>query len=66
MPLKNYIQKREIKYDLLSKEKPQVIATSCSFCTIQLMDEVKRAEAGIKILNVTDVLATSYRDEKIT
>jgi fumarate reductase (CoM/CoB) subunit B len=56
----------EIKYDILSKEKPQVIATSCSFCTIQLMDEVKRAEAGIKILNVTDVLATSYRGEKIT
>ncbi len=56
----------EIKYDILSKPKPQVIVTSCSFCTIQLMDEAKRAGDGIKILNVTDILATSYRGEKIT
>jgi fumarate reductase (CoM/CoB) subunit B len=56
----------EIKHDSLSKAKPQVMATSCSFCTIQLMDQVKSAGTGVKVLNVTDVLAISYRGEKIT
>lgn len=54
-----------IKFELLSKVKPDVIATSCSFCYIQLLDEVKRANSDIKIMNVTDLLAASYRGEDI-
>jgi fumarate reductase (CoM/CoB) subunit B len=55
----------EIKLDILSKPKPDVIATSCSFCYIQLVDEVKRENSDIKIMNVTDLLAASYRGESI-
>ncbi|MFW9934477.1 MAG: fumarate reductase (CoM/CoB) subunit TfrB [Candidatus Thorarchaeota archaeon] len=55
----------EIKLDILSKPKPDVIATSCSFCYIQLVDEVKRENLDIKVMNVTDLLAASYRGDSI-
>ena len=54
-----------IKFGILSKPKPDIIATSCSFCTVQLMDEGKRSGSGIRILNVTDLLASSYRGDKL-
>ena len=54
-----------IKFEILSKVKPDVIATSCSFCYIQLLDAVKRANSDIKIMNVADLLAASYRGESI-
>jgi fumarate reductase (CoM/CoB) subunit B len=54
-----------IKFGMLSEVNPDVIATSCSFCYIQLVDEAKRAQSDIKIMNVTDLLAASYRGESI-
>lgn len=54
-----------IKFEILSKIEPDVIATSCSFCFIQLMDEVKRAGSKIKVMNITDLLALSYRGESL-
>lgn len=54
-----------IKFDILMEPKPDVIATSCSFCFIQFLDEVKRHETNAKIMNVTDLLATSYRGDQI-
>jgi len=55
----------KIKFDILRKPRPQVIATSCSFCYIQLLDELKRQGTDEKIMNVTDLLAASYRGDKI-
>jgi len=54
-----------IKIDILSKPNPDIIATSCSFCFIQLMDAVKEAGLNIKVFNVTDLLAASYRGESL-
>ena len=54
-----------MKYDILMKANPDVIATSCSFCFIQLLDEAKKAEVSKKIMNITDLLAASYRGEKL-
>ncbi len=54
-----------IKFEILKKAKPDVIATSCSFCFIQLLDEIKKAGSDIKIMNVTDLLAASYRGESL-
>jgi fumarate reductase (CoM/CoB) subunit B len=54
-----------IKFGILSKPKPDIIATSCSFCTVQLMDESQRSGSGIRIMNVTDLLASSYRGDKL-
>ena len=54
-----------IKFEILSAAKPDVIATSCSFCFIQLLDEVKKAGSDIKIMNITDLLAASYRGESL-
>jgi fumarate reductase (CoM/CoB) subunit B len=52
-----------IKFKILSEVKPDVIATSCSFCYIQFLDEVKKAGSEIKVMNITDLLAASYRGE---
>ncbi len=54
-----------IKFEILSAVNPDVIATSCSFCNIQLLDEIKRTGSTIKVMNVTDLLATSYRGDSI-
>jgi len=55
----------KIKYDILNEANPQVIATSCSFCTLQFMDVVKSVGTKQKVLNVTDLLALSYRGERV-
>jgi fumarate reductase (CoM/CoB) subunit B len=55
-----------IKFALLSEVQPDVIATSCSFCYIQLLDQIKNAESNIKVMNVTDLLAMSYRGESLS
>ncbi|MFW9830166.1 MAG: fumarate reductase (CoM/CoB) subunit TfrB [Candidatus Thorarchaeota archaeon] len=54
-----------IKYELLAEVKPDVIATSCSFCYIQLMDQVKKNNSKIKVMNIADLLAMSYRGESV-
>ncbi|MFX0169298.1 MAG: fumarate reductase (CoM/CoB) subunit TfrB [Candidatus Hodarchaeota archaeon] len=54
-----------IKFELLSEVNPDVIATSCSFCYIQLLDAVKKAGSQIKVMNITDLLAMSYRGEAL-
>ena len=41
------------------------LVTSCSFCAIQLMDGEARLGLKQKIFNVTDLLAMSYRGEKV-
>lgn len=55
-----------IKVDLLSEVQPDVIATSCSFCYIQLVDQVKKVGSNIKVMNVTDLMAMSYRGESLS
>ncbi len=55
----------QIKHALLAEPEPQVIATSCSFCYIQFLDQLKNAGAPEKIMNVTDLLAASYRGDKL-
>jgi len=55
-----------IKFDLLSEVQPDVIATSCSFCYIQLIDQIKKTGSKIKVMNVTDLLAMSYRGESLS
>ncbi len=54
-----------IKYEILSEVKPDVIATSCSFCFIQLVDVVKNSNSDIRVMNITDLLAASYRGESL-
>lgn len=54
-----------IKLDLLTKPNPDVIATSCSFCYIQLVDAAKLSGLDLKVMNVADLLAASYRGEKV-
>ncbi|MFX1491781.1 MAG: fumarate reductase (CoM/CoB) subunit TfrB [Promethearchaeota archaeon] len=54
-----------IKLEILSEVKPDVIATSCSFCFIQLVDVVKNSNSNIKVMNITDLLAASYRGESL-
>jgi fumarate reductase (CoM/CoB) subunit B len=55
-----------IKFDLLSEVQPDVIATSCSFCYIQFLDQIKKTGSKIKVMNVTDLLAMSYRGESLS
>jgi fumarate reductase (CoM/CoB) subunit B len=55
----------KIKLDILRKPKPHAVVTSCSFCYIQLLDELKRIGTNEKLLNVTDLLAASYRGDKL-
>lgn len=52
-----------IKVNMLTAPNPDIIATSCSFCFIQLADAVKRANLSTKVMNVIDLLASSYRAE---
>jgi fumarate reductase (CoM/CoB) subunit B len=54
-----------IKVNMLTAPNPDIIATSCSFCFIQLADAVKRANLPTKVMNVTDLLAASYRAERL-
>jgi fumarate reductase (CoM/CoB) subunit B len=54
-----------IKVYMLTAPNPDIIATSCSFCFIQLADAVKRANLHTKVMNVTDLLAASYRAESL-
>jgi fumarate reductase (CoM/CoB) subunit B len=54
-----------IKLDILTKPNPDIIATSCSFCFIQIADAIKRAGSNVKVMNVTDLLAASYRGDKL-
>ena len=54
-----------IKVDILTEPNPDIIATSCSFCYIQLLDEIKRSGLNTKIMNVADLLAASYRGENL-
>ena len=55
-----------IKVELLSEVDPDVIATSCSFCYIQLVDQVKKVGSKVKVMNVTDLMAMSYRGESFS
>ena len=55
----------EIKINILNEPNPDVIATSCSFCFLQLSDAVKDAGLNKKVMNVIDLLATSYRGESL-
>jgi len=41
------------------------LATSCSFCAIQLMDGAARLGLKQKTFNITDLLAMSYRRESV-
>ncbi|MHA1969339.1 MAG: fumarate reductase (CoM/CoB) subunit TfrB [Candidatus Hodarchaeales archaeon] len=54
-----------IKLDILTEPDPDIIATSCSFCFIQIADALKRAGSNIKVMNVMDLLAASYRGDKL-
>ncbi|MFX0082677.1 MAG: fumarate reductase (CoM/CoB) subunit TfrB [Candidatus Hodarchaeota archaeon] len=54
-----------IKLDILTEPNPDIIATSCSFCFIQIADAIKRAGSNTKVMNVIDLLAASYRGEKL-
>ena len=54
-----------IKVNLLAAPNPDVIATSCSFCFVQLAEAVKRAGLPSKVMNVIDLLAASYRAESL-
>ncbi len=54
-----------IKVNMLTVPNPDIIATSCSFCFIQLADAVKRTNLPTKVMNVTDLLAASYRAESL-
>jgi fumarate reductase (CoM/CoB) subunit B len=55
----------DIKLDILTEPNPDVIATSCSFCFIQIADAIKRAALNVKVMNVVDLLAASYRGERL-
>jgi len=55
----------EIKINILNEPNPDVIATSCSFCFLQLSDAVKDAGLNKRVMNVIDLLATSYRGESL-
>ncbi|MHA1467015.1 MAG: heterodisulfide reductase-related iron-sulfur binding cluster [Promethearchaeota archaeon] len=55
----------DIKINILNEPNPDVIATSCSFCFLQLSDAVKDAGLNKKVMNVIDLLATSYRGESL-
>jgi fumarate reductase (CoM/CoB) subunit B len=54
-----------IKLDILTEPDPDIIATSCSFCFIQIADAIKRKNLNTKVMNVLDLLAASYRGEKL-
>jgi fumarate reductase (CoM/CoB) subunit B len=54
-----------IKIDILNEPNPDVIATSCSFCFLQLSDAIKDAGLNKRVMNVIDLLATSYRGESL-
>jgi Fe-S oxidoreductase len=54
-----------IKLDILTEPNPDVIATSCSFCFIQIADAIKSKNLNTKVMNVIDLLAASYRGEKL-
>jgi fumarate reductase (CoM/CoB) subunit B len=54
-----------IKVNLLTAPNPDIIATSCSFCFVQIADAVKRADLPTKVMNVIDLLAASYRAESL-
>jgi fumarate reductase (CoM/CoB) subunit B len=54
-----------IKLDILTEPNPDVIATSCSFCFIQIEDAIKMECINTKVMNVLDLLAASYRGEEI-
>ncbi len=54
-----------IKVNLLTAPKPDIIAMSCSFCFVQLADAVKRVDLSTKVMNVIDLLASSYRAESL-
>ncbi|MHA2306233.1 MAG: fumarate reductase (CoM/CoB) subunit TfrB [Candidatus Hodarchaeales archaeon] len=54
-----------IKLDILTEPNPDIIATSCSFCFIQIADAIKRADSNVKVMNVMDLLAASYRGDKL-
>ncbi|KKN09225.1 hypothetical protein LCGC14_1048750 [marine sediment metagenome] len=54
-----------IKVNLLTAPNPDIIATSCSFCFVQLEDAIKRADLSTKVMNVIDLLAASYRAESL-
>jgi fumarate reductase (CoM/CoB) subunit B len=60
--------RRELSYKIadqklkrMAKTGADAFVTSCSFCTIQLMDAVKRLNLPQKVYNVADVLAMSYK-----
>lgn len=60
--------RRELSYRIadqkvkrMAKTGADAFVTSCSFCTIQLMDAVKRLNLPQKVYNVADVLAMSYK-----
>ncbi len=52
------------KLDLMKETAADALATSCSFCTIQLKDAASRSGYPQKVYNVTDLLAMSYRGTK--
>jgi len=52
------------KLDLMKETAADALATSCSFCTIQLKDAASRLGYPQKVYNVTDLLAMSYRGTK--
>ncbi len=54
-----------IKVKLLTAPNPDIIATSCSFCFVQLTDAIKRADLPTKVMNIIDLLAASYRAESL-
>ena len=54
-----------IKVNLLTAPKPDIIATSCSFCLVKLADAVKRADLSTKVMNVIDFLVALYRAESL-
>ncbi|KKN02859.1 hypothetical protein LCGC14_1113430, partial [marine sediment metagenome] len=54
-----------IKVKLLTAPNPDIIATSCPFCFVQLTDAIKRADLPTKVMNVIDLLASSYRAESL-
>lgn len=62
-PLSYGIANRKIGW--MADSGADTFVTSCSFCTIQLMDGATRLGLGQKVCNVTDLLAMSYRGEGI-
>jgi len=62
-PLSYEIGDRKIKS--MADTGADAFVTSCSFCAIQLMDGAARHGLKEKIFNVTDLLAMSYRGERV-